>query len=113
MAREPMSEEGKQKLVARLVAGKEAKRRRALEPLKKQAIEVFYPGLPAELGASTEGLVEVMPPELQAAIDATDRTPQLRAQMVRRSFGARGWPNKEHPGTVRDFLNEHKIPIIG
>jgi len=32
--------------------------------------------------------------------------------MARSIFRARGWPNEEHPETVRDWLNLHNIPII-
>ena len=34
------------------------------------------------------------------------------AKMARSIFRARGWPNEEHPETVRDWLNLHNIPII-
>ena len=51
-------------------------------------------------------------PDLQAPIDAVKQTPQERARLVRWAFSARGWPNGEHPGTVRDFLTEHKIPFV-
>ena len=34
------------------------------------------------------------------------------AKMTRSIFRARGWPNEEHPETVRDWLNLHNIPII-
>ncbi len=50
--------------------------------------------------------------DLQEPVDAVSRTPQERAKMVRWAFSARGWPNDEHKGTVRDFLIEHKIPIV-
>jgi len=56
--------------------------------------------------------LEILPADLQAAVDEVRSTPQMRAKMVRAAFAARGWPNASHPGTVRDFLIEHKIPII-
>ena len=34
------------------------------------------------------------------------------AKMARSTFAARGWPNEEHPETVRDWLESHNIPII-
>ena len=34
------------------------------------------------------------------------------AKMVRSIFRSRGWPNEEHPETVRDWLESHNIPII-
>ena len=50
--------------------------------------------------------------DLQAIVDEKRQSPQVRAKMARYAFGARGWPNEEHPGTVRDFLEEHGVPII-
>ena len=50
---------------------------------------------------------------LQAIVDNTAASPQERAHEARVVFSANGWPNKEHPGTVRDFLLEYEIPIIG
>ena len=52
-----------------------------------------------------------LPTDLQAAVDAVYDSPQLRAKMVRYAFAYRGWPNKEHQGTVREFLQEQSIPI--
>lgn len=86
MVKRPMSEEKKQALVARLAAGKKAK--------------------------VAETKPEVLPADLQAIIDAIGFTPQDRAKMARHAFGSRGWPNEEHPGTVRDFLIENNIQII-
>ena len=34
------------------------------------------------------------------------------AKTARHLFAAQGWPNQEHPGTVRDFLVENEVPII-
>ena len=34
------------------------------------------------------------------------------AKMARSIFRARGWPNEEHPETVRDWLDSHNIPTI-
>ena len=50
--------------------------------------------------------------DLQSILDDVDGDPRLRAKAVRFSFPARNWPNNQHPGTVRDFLKENKIPII-
>lgn len=50
--------------------------------------------------------------DLQAIVDAVDKTPQQRAKSVRLAFGARGWPDEGHPGTVRDFMNQYKIPCL-
>jgi len=82
-----------------------AKKRRKVIPEAEQDI-------PA-VASEPETVKEVFDPDLQTPIDAVNETPQFRAQMVRRAFGTRGWPNEEHPGTVRDFLIEYKIPIIG
>lgn len=51
-------------------------------------------------------------PDLQAIVDQTEATPQFRARATRLSFSVRGWPNAEHPSTVRDFLEEHGIPCL-
>jgi hypothetical protein len=34
------------------------------------------------------------------------------AKMARSIFAARGWPNEDHPGSIRDWLESHNIPII-
>lgn len=52
-----------------------------------------------------------LPPDLLRPVEDAEASPQQRARWVRRAFSVRGWPNGEHPGTVRDFLIEHKIPI--
>jgi len=83
-----------------------AKRTRKPRVVKPTVVE---PVVAEEAPEPTE---EALPPDLQAPVDATTKTPQLRAQMVRRAFGARGWPNAEHPGTVRDFMQEHDIPCL-
>ena len=54
----------------------------------------------------------LLDPDLQSIIDRTNESPQQRARATRVSFGVRGWPNAEHPGTVRDFLEEHDIPCL-
>lgn len=67
--------------------------------------------------ASTNGHYEpvaataVLDADLQAIVDDKRSTPQVLAKMTRFAFAARGWPNVEHPGTVRDFLVEHNKPI--
>ena len=50
--------------------------------------------------------------DLQSILDDIDGDPRLRAKATRFAFSARNWPNNQHPGNVRDFLKEHKIPII-
>ena len=50
--------------------------------------------------------------DLKAVVDATRETPQMRAKMTRAAFSARNWPDEEHPGTVRDFLEKFNIPVI-
>jgi hypothetical protein len=54
---------------------------------------------------------EELPADLLSAVEAPALTPQQRAKIVRVGFAARGWPDTEHPGTVRDFLEEHGVPI--
>jgi hypothetical protein len=34
------------------------------------------------------------------------------AKMARSTFAARDWPNEDHPGTIKDWLESHNIPII-
>ena len=37
---------------------------------------------------------------------------QQAAKRIRVAFSGRGWPNATHPGTVRDFMVEHSIPVL-
>ena len=50
-------------------------------------------------------------PDLKSIALAFGDSPQDRAKALRGAFSARGWPNGEHPGSVRDFLNQWGIPI--
>ena len=70
-------------------------------PLPNNTPKVFDP-------AAQNGL----DPALQGVVDAVHQTPQERAKTTRQIFGSKNWPNEEHAGTVRDFLQEHNIPII-
>jgi len=97
MARKPLTEEEKAKVVARLKAGREAKQ----QALQSKSSPVIEQGN------------DKLPPDLLRPVEDTNATPQQRAHWVRVAFASRGWPNKEHLGTVRDFLVEYKIPIIG
>jgi len=81
------TDEQRAEVAARLKAGKEAK--------KAQEVPV---------GKSLDD-------DLQRVVD-NNGTPQERAKMARWAFSSRGWPNESHPETVRDFLIEHKVPII-
>ena len=58
--------------------------------------------------------VAVLAPKYKEILDiaSTGESPFHIAKLVRGLFKARGWPNDEHPGTVRDWLTEHNIPII-
>ena len=58
--------------------------------------------------------VAVLDPKYKEILDiaSTGESPFHIAKLVRGLFKARGWPNDEHPGTVRDWLTEHNIPII-
>ena len=47
--------------------------------------------------------------DLQSILDLED--PTSAAKQCRLVFASRGWPNAEHPGSVRDFLLEHGVPI--
>ena len=51
-------------------------------------------------------------PDEQAILDAYHDGPVMQAKMTRALFSARRWPNKERPGTVRDWLGGHHIPVI-
>ena len=54
----------------------------------------------------------VYPADLQDAVDGYEIDPRDRAKMVRGAFAERGWPDESHPGTVRDFLEENRIPFF-
>jgi hypothetical protein len=58
--------------------------------------------------------VAMLDPKYKEILDiaSTGESPFHIAKLVRGLFKARGWPNDEHPGTVRDWLTEHNIPII-
>ena len=58
--------------------------------------------------------VATLDPQYKEILDiaSTGESPFHIAKLVRGLFKARGWPNDEHPGTVRDWLMEHNIPII-
>ena len=58
--------------------------------------------------------VAVLDPKYKEILDiaSTGESPFHIAKLVRALFKARGWPNDERPGTVRDWLTEHNIPII-
>ena len=60
------------------------------------------------------GPVAVLDPQYKEILDiaSTGESPFHIAKLVRALFKARGWPNDERPGTVRDWLTEHNIPII-
>ena len=58
--------------------------------------------------------VAVLDPKYKEILDiaSAGESPFHIAKLVRALFKVRGWPNDEHPGTVRDWLTEHNIPII-
>ena len=60
------------------------------------------------------GPVAVLDPQYKEILDIASKgeSPFHIAKLVRGLFKARSWPNDEHPGTVRDWLTEHNIPII-
>lgn len=59
-----------------------------------------------------EGEFEALPDDLQAIVDMKDRDPRFIGKMLRYAFAQRGWPNKQHPGTVLDFMKEHNLPMF-
>tara|TARA_Y100000310_G_scaffold332795_1_gene409049 strand:+ start:1461 stop:1754 length:294 start_codon:yes stop_codon:yes gene_type:complete len=97
-----------------MVVKKKGKRVRAKRVIPKVALEPSpeESSVEAFQWEKAEPLEEVLPPDLQAPINREELSPQMRAKMVRYAFGVRGWPNAEHEGTVRSFLEEHNIPII-
>jgi len=114
MARKPLTDEEKQKLVARLRAGKEAKKSRAQVGDGIMGLAPDDPASEIKLPISRPtAQAKELEPDLARPVEDTKATPQQRAKWVRRAFASRGWPNKEHPETVRDFLIQHEIPIIG
>ncbi len=68
--------------------------------------------------AAENGEVEDVPPagdsDFEGILAAARKGEDVRhvAKMARSIFRARGWPNEEHPETVRDWLESHNIPII-
>jgi len=68
--------------------------------------------------AAENGEVEDVAPagdsDFEGILEAARQGEDVRhiAKMARSIFRARGWPNDEHPETVRDWLNLHNIPII-
>lgn len=53
---------------------------------------------------------ELILPELEEALKLSDPVDVARA--VRKIFNVQRWPNKLHPDNVRDFLEQHGIPIF-
>jgi len=58
--------------------------------------------------------VEVLDEEQINILDMarTGEDPRSVARMVRALFSRRRWPNEEHPGEVRNWLEQHNIPQI-
>ena len=52
---------------------------------------------------------EPVPPEL---VQALKLPPAACAKEVRKVFSQLGWPNEDNPATVRDFLEEHGVPMF-
>ena len=59
-------------------------------------------------------VVEVVDRDFEGILEAARQGESVLhiAKMVRSIFRSRGWPNEEHPETVRDWLESHNIPII-
>jgi len=53
-----------------------------------------------------------MDPDFQAAIDTCKFDPLMAAKMVRRAFTVRHWPNRVHPGSMREFMEENGMAIF-
>ena len=54
----------------------------------------------------------LMPDDLQSAIDTCTSDPLMAAKMVRRAFTSRHWPNRLHPGSMREFMEENNMAIF-
>ncbi len=97
--------------------GKKCQEARGISLLVGDSMEDSAPYIPGEGGSCLvkELYVKIDPgldADLQSILDDIDGDPRLRAKATRFAFSARNWPNNQHPGNVRDFLKEHKIPII-
>ena len=103
MAKRTLTDQQRKAISARFQAGKAAKKAREAELVEVLQETVVIGETPPPNG---------LEPDLLRAVEDTTATPQMRARWVRRAFGSRGWPNKEHSGTVKDFLVEHNIPIV-
>ncbi len=58
------------------------------------------------------GAWDKMDEDFQAAIDTCKTDPLMAAKMVRRAFTSRHWPNRVHPGSVREFMEENGMAIF-
>jgi hypothetical protein len=56
-------------------------------------------------------LVE-LPEDLKYIIRLKDKNPMAIGKMLRFAFSDRGWPNRQHTGTVLDFMNDHNLPVF-
>ncbi len=48
--------------------------------------------------------------DLKALVLAFDMPKDLRAKKIRQAFAFRGWPDLDHLGSVRDFMDEWSMP---
>ena len=48
-------------------------------------------------------------PELQTVLDSNQSLVN-KAKSLRRIFSVRNWPSSQHPGTIKDFMDEYAIP---
>ena len=68
----------------------------------------------SDAGITVEAITESDARDFTGILDAAKQGEDVRhvAKMVRSIFRSRGWPNEDHPETVRDWLESHNIPII-
>ena len=73
-----------------------------------------WEGALSDAGIAVEAVAVSEDRELEGILTAARNGGDIRhiAKMARSTFAARGWPNEEHPETVRDWLESHNIPII-
>lgn len=76
--------------------------------MEQEPPQTFF-ATPEELLETAKAALDA---DLRTIVDEVKSTPQMRAKMTRTAFSARGWPNDEHPGTVKDFLIQFNIPAI-
>ena len=81
---------------------------------KRSKAHQEWEGALSEAGITVEAITESEDHDFMGILNAARQGEDVRhiAKMTRSIFRSRGWPNEEHPETVRDWLESHNIPII-